>query len=84
MVGAIYPNPLKNHFTLPLTLHKSSGVKAAIYDITGKEIMVLMDQILSPGFHNQQLNVAGLTPGSYFLKVTSDKSIYTQKLIVIK
>ncbi len=82
MVGAIYPNPLKNQFILPLTLQKSSRITAEIYDITGKKVRVVMDQTLPQGHHNRQLNVNGLTPGSYLLKVTSDSNTFTQKVIV--
>lgn len=80
--STIYPNPAKDQFTLALTLTQSTKVTAVLYDITGKEVISLVDQTLQSGIHNQQLNVSGLTAGYYLLKVTAGNTVSNHKLIL--
>jgi hypothetical protein len=78
----IFPNPAQNQFTLALTLTQSARVTAVLYDITGKQVLSLIDQNLSPGNHNRQLNVSGLTSGYYLLKITAGNSTSNHKLLL--
>jgi glucose/arabinose dehydrogenase len=82
--GAVYPNPVKNVFTLPVTLTQSTRVTVALYDITGKEVRVFLDKTLPTGKHQQQLEATGLIPGNYLLKINAGNSLSTQKLIVVE
>jgi glucose/arabinose dehydrogenase len=80
--SSIYPNPVENQFTLSLTLTQSTRVTAVLYDITGKEVLRLMDQTMASGSHDQQLDVDGLTSGYYLLKITAGNSTYNHKLLL--
>jgi glucose/arabinose dehydrogenase len=80
--STIYPNPAKDQFTVALTLTQSTRVKVELFDITGKEVGTLLDQNLPVGNHNQQLDVNGLTPGYYLLKITAGNSISNHKLLL--
>lgn len=83
-IGMVYPNPFKNQFTIPLNLEKASIVNAKLYDISGKEIITVMDQYVTAGNHAQPVEILGLKPGSYFLKITTDNNTVTQKLMVLE
>jgi glucose/arabinose dehydrogenase len=80
--ASIYPNPVKNKFTLPLTLTQSTRVTATLYDIAGKQVRVFIDKTLPAGTSNQQLDANGLASGNYTLKVVAGSSSSSQKLIV--
>ena len=80
--STIYPNPAKDEFKLSITLTQTSKVSAVLYDITGKELISLMDLTLPAGTHNQQLNVNGLSAGYYLLKINAGNSIYNHKLLL--
>jgi glucose/arabinose dehydrogenase len=80
--STVYPNPAKNQFTLALTLTQSTNVTVVLYDITGKQVLSLMNQALSAGSHNRQMNVNGLTSGYYLLKITAGNSTYNHKLLL--
>jgi glucose/arabinose dehydrogenase len=82
--GAIYPNPATEQFTLPLKLPTAMKVSVRLYDISGKEVITFMDQVLPQGNHNQTFDVEGITPGTYLLKVTMGNNESTQRLIVNK
>jgi glucose/arabinose dehydrogenase len=80
--SVVYPNPAKDQFNVALTLTQSSKVTATLYDVTGKQVRSLMDQTLSSGSHNQQMDVNGLAPGYYLLKITAGNNTYNHKLIL--
>jgi glucose/arabinose dehydrogenase len=80
--STIYPNPANDQFTLMLTLTQSTKVKAVLYDITGKEVLSLMDQTLPAGNQNHQFNANGLTSGYYLLKITAGNNTYNHKLLL--
>jgi sugar lactone lactonase YvrE/N-acetylneuraminic acid mutarotase len=69
----IYPNPVKD--VLHIDLPGKTGMLEA-YDITGK--LVLQKQIHES---NTSINVSGLKNGIYFVKVSSDKQIFTGKMM---
>jgi hypothetical protein len=83
-VGGVYPNPGKNLFTLPVTVTQATRMTVTLYDIVGKEVRVLLDEILSVGKHQQQLDATGVIPGNYLLKVVAGSIVTTQKLVVVE
>lgn len=80
--SSIYPNPAKDLLTVDLTLTQSASVTVVLYDIAGKEIRSLMNQTLTAGSHNQQLNVNGLISGYYLLKITAGNRTYNHKVLL--
>ncbi len=82
--GAVYPNPMKNKFTVPLTLTKATEVTVVLYDIAGRAVSALMKQKLPAGSHRQQIDVTNVPAGYYMLKITADGSSVTQKLQVVE
>lgn len=78
----VYPNPATNHFTLSFNLSEPAWVRAILVDITGKEILPLIDQSYTAGTRNFQFDVDDLTPGCYFLKIIAGDRQTVQKLIV--
>ncbi|MES2479335.1 MAG: T9SS type A sorting domain-containing protein [Bacteroidota bacterium] len=82
-VGVIYPNPVKNQFTISLILAEPAKVTAILYDISGKPVSSVLNQTFITGAHEQQIALRDVPAGSYFLKITADNNTVTQKLVVI-
>lgn len=82
--GEVYPNPLKNQFTLPLHIIQGGKTTVKLYSITGKEIATLMDENLSIGNHSKQLNIGNIAPGNYYIKATNGSTTITKMLTVIQ
>ena len=77
----IHPNPAKEFVTMTFNLEKQGFVRISIYNILGKEDLVLLNETRMAGDQEVQLDISGLTPGVYFVKLASDH-IETCKLIV--
>jgi glucose/arabinose dehydrogenase len=80
--ATIYPNPAKNQFTLSFSLTAPTSMKVILTDMLGKEISTITEKALESGTHNQQVDVSGIKPGYYLLKISTGNNTVTKKLLV--
>ena len=79
-----YPNPFNPSTNLQLNISEKSQVKLVIYDLLGREVSVLKDEVMNPGTYKVTWNAAGLPSGVYFAKLYSGTNISTIKMILAK
>ena len=88
-----YPNPFnpstKISFDLPasnLTLSgaKSLNVRLAVYDITGREVAVLVNEPLASGLHSIEFDASKLTSGIYFYRLDAGGFSESKKMVLVK
>ena len=80
----LYPNPARNSFSLPLTLHEGKSIALDIYNILGVKVSSeFLD--LSAGHHILVKNF-DLNAGNYFVNLTdiNGLTICSKKLVVFK
>ena len=82
-----YPNPFnpvtKIIFEIPV-VGSNSSTSLIIYDITGKEISVLVNEQLQPGKYEISWNAENFTSGVYFYTLISGIFKETRKMLLIK
>lgn len=81
-----YPNPFNPGTTIEFNLPNSSNVTLKIYDVTGKEIASLINELKESGIHKINFDAAkyGLSSGVYFYTLTAEGIIKTKSMIVLK
>lgn len=83
-----YPNPFnpetKIGFTVPNVTGGLSFVKLAVYDVTGNEIVVLVNEERAPGDHYVTFDASNLPGGVYFYRMQADGYTSTKKLVLLK
>jgi len=79
-----YPNPFNPSTKIQYYIPSASNVKLTIYDITGKEVAVLVNENLNPGYYENVFNGANLTSGIYYYKLTAGNFSDTKKMILVK
>lgn len=83
-----YPNPFNPATKIDFSLPFDSKVKMILFDITGREIKTLVNEIRTAGYHTVQFDASMLCSGLYFYRIiahTNGKDfIDTKKMIVIK
>lgn len=79
-----YPNPFNPSTIIRFSIPEKSNVKLTLYDAFGREIRVLMDQIIEKGEHRLTLNAADLASGVYFYTIRSGKFQETKKLVLLR
>ncbi|HMT11269.1 MAG TPA: T9SS type A sorting domain-containing protein [Ignavibacteria bacterium] len=55
-----------------------------VYDVTGNEVAVLVNEELSAGKYNVDFNASNLASGTYFYRLQTAGFTQTKKLTMIK
>jgi hypothetical protein len=76
-----YPNPLQQQNTITFYLEKPGRTTLAVYDITGKQVAVLVNEVRQAGFHKTTFMANRLAAGVYTLKLLYNDKVITRKLL---
>lgn len=79
-----YPNPFNPVTYIRFDVPKISMVQITIYDILGREIDVLANEILAAGRYKVDWNAENYASGVYFYKIVAGNFIDRKKMIVVK
>ncbi len=83
-ISNLYPNPFNPSITFDVDILQYGNYKIAIYDITGREIDIIYNDLLVPGYYNFSWNGAKFTSGVYFVKLIGFNTLITEKISLIK
>jgi hypothetical protein len=78
---AIYPNPARNVINIKLPTH-DGNLTVQAYNIEGKMIYSKALNAWDRNFKDFQIGVSSWTKGTYLIKVSGNKLLHTQKIIV--
>ncbi len=76
-----YPNPFKQNNTIVFNIEQAGHVYLSVFDLTGKEVAVLVNGNLQAGGHRARLEPRRLPAGLYTLKLVHNGKITTTKLV---
>ncbi len=69
------PNPVVDNNTIRYHMATSGKITIAVYDASGKQLKVLLNQQQEPGTYSLQWNTGKLSKGNYFITVSTDGGI---------
>jgi len=81
---SIYPNPFNPVTNIIYGLPEHVNVQILVYDLSGKQIVTLINQFQTPGYHSVSWNADNHPSGVYFVKIVAGDYINTQKLMLVK
>ncbi len=84
-----YPNPFNPTSKIDYELPFDSKVEIRIYDMTGREMNVLVNQQQTAGFYTVQFNGNGFSSGTYFYRIAAKSTTgkdfsKTLKMVLVK
>jgi Secretion system C-terminal sorting domain/Right handed beta helix region len=79
-----YPNPFNPGTTIEYDLLKNSNVQIKVYDLTGREVEILVDRFLYAGHYSTIFNGSNLAGGVYFYRLIAGNFTQTKKMILLK
>jgi hypothetical protein len=87
-----YPNPFNPTTTIKYSIpavgnehvRSSTDVILKVYDILGREVATLVNEVQKPGSYEVQFDASSLTSGVYFYKLQSGSFIKSMKMILLK
>ncbi len=83
-LGAAYPNPFGTRATVPLEIAEAGRVRLAVYDVLGREVVVLLDRELEAASHHVAFSGAGLASGVYFVVLEADGQRRARKVMLVR
>ncbi len=79
-----FPNPFNPTTKIRFDLPKRSSVKLKLYDLFGREVVVLVDENLPPGEYKVELKAKSLASGVYLYRLEAEGFVRTKKLMLVK
>lgn len=83
-VSSAYPNPFNPSTNISFDLPSSSKVRIEVFDITGRLVSVLTNQVYEAGSHQVVFNAKGLATGTYIVKANLAGTVKTQTITLVK
>ena len=79
-----YPNPFNPSTRISYSLPKDGLVKITVFDVLGKEVTTLVNNVQTAGAYVFEFNASSLTSGIYFYKLEAGNFVDTKKMVLIK
>lgn len=79
-----YPNPFNPNTVISYSVAKTEKVDIRVYDITGKEVQMLVNDVKAPGSYNIMFNAANLSSGVYFYRIIAGNFTDVKKMTLVK
>jgi hypothetical protein len=87
-----YPNPFNPTTTIAYSLAAKVHASIKIFDVLGREIVTLFDEVQSPGRHFVTLDASKMSSGIYFYRLIAEDAsagsaqsfVQTRKLVLLK
>lgn len=79
-----YPNPFNPSTRIEYQLPLKEFVSLKVFDVLGREVAVLVNEVQSPGTHVAEFSGAGLASGVYFYRLESGGFVETKRLVLLR
>ena len=79
-----YPNPFNPSTQIEFTVSSVQNVSLKVYDLAGREVAKLADEVHRAGRHSVTFNAGGLASGIYFYRFITDSKVVTKKMTLVK
>ena len=77
-----YPNPFSEQTTISYSLPATTPVHLSVYDLLGREVVVLIDAIQQGGKHQVGFEASTLPSGMYIYRLETSTGIQTGKMML--
>ena len=79
-----YPNPFNPVTNIDFEIPENRHVNIKVYDLLGKEVKTLVNEIKQAGYHTLELNASNMASGTYIYRMVAGDFTKTLKMVVVK
>jgi hypothetical protein len=79
-----YPNPFNPTTVIRYSVADVSGVQLQVYDILGRKVATLVNEVKTPGSYTVNFNASALGSGTYFYRIEAGDFTAIKKMMLIK
>jgi glycosidase len=78
-----YPNPFNPSTVISFSLPQAGEAGLRVFDVLGREIMILVDQRLPAGRHDVPFDASGLASGIYIYRLEFGGRVVTKQMLFV-
>jgi hypothetical protein len=79
-----YPNPFNPTTTIQFTVADRQSTILKVYDLLGREMATLVNEVKDPGTYSVQFDAARLVSGVYYYRLSSGARVETRQMLLVK
>lgn len=79
-----FPNPFKTSSTIAYQVEESQPITLTVWNLSGKRIATLADEVHEPGYYEQTLNADDLPSGTYFARLETAQGTQSHQMVLLK
>lgn len=79
-----YPNPFNPSTSISYSVAEMTNVTLTVYDILGRVVATLVNDVHSPGQYNVNFDATRLSSGTYIYRIEAGDFMSTKKMLLIK
>ena len=79
-----YPNPFNPTTKINYSIPNNCHVKITVYDVTGREILTLVNRYQNSNEYSISFDASGLASGIYFYNIKAGDFVQTKRMLLIK
>jgi len=79
-----YPNPFNPETTIEYSIGEAGLVKLSVFDLSGREVMLLVNGTQSEGAHTVKVDASSLASGIYFYRLEHQGLSLARKMALLK
>ena len=79
-----YPNPFNPITHLEFGISELGFVSLKVYDVLGREIKILVNEIRPAGIYKIEFNGSNFASGVYFYRIEAGDFVQTKRMVLIK
>ena len=79
-----YPNPFNPSTNIEFMIPQTGQVELKIYDLLGREVSTLTNEVMSPGTYKVSWDASELSSGIYFSRLVYGGNQIVKQMLLIK
>ena len=83
-LGQNYPNPFNPSTLISYSVPETAHIRLTVFDLIGREITVLVDQVREPGRYQVDFDASALSSGIYLYRIDAGSHAITRKMTLVK
>ncbi|PKD43499.1 MXAN_6640 family putative metalloprotease [Rhodohalobacter barkolensis] len=84
LIAQNYPNPFNPVTKIEYAITETQPVKVEVFDAIGRKVQTLVNEEHSAGFYSVDFNGSGLASGLYVYRITTDRTVLSKKMLLVK
>jgi hypothetical protein len=79
-----HPNPFNGFTEISYSIPKSGHVRLAVFDMLGREVITIVNELQTAGTHSVRFDASQLTSGIYIYRMSTDGRVLSRKLLLMR